>query len=129
MSAQARLSDPVDPSKTAPREPVDHAAALARSLLRPASPSVVTPSETRRQTWKERLMQRRTIASAVLVGLLSAGQAAHAADFCFFLDGLGDIVVKGFKPPKPDKCKTFKGAYFPNFGSIVNGSACTNATG
>jgi hypothetical protein len=73
-------------------------------------------------------MKSKACAIAVLVGLLGSGWTAHAGDFCFSV-GIAKLVAKGFKPPKPNTCRVFKGAYFNNVAGAVTGSACTNAVG
>jgi len=73
-------------------------------------------------------MKPRTFAIAALIGLLASSGTARAGDFCFGV-GVATLVAKGFRPPKPNKCKLFKGAYFNNIPAAVTGSACTNAAG
>ena len=71
----------------------------------------------------------RRIFLAAVVGLLCAG-TAHAADFCIDFAAQA-IVLKGFKPPKPGKCKFIKGAYF-SIDTLIEpqfGTACTNTAG
>jgi len=80
-------------------------------------------------------MRRAWILAIVLTGALAPAGIAQAKDFCleFGAGPTGDvIVIKGFKPPKPGKCRPFKkGAYFNNgaFNGAIDGTACTNSTG
>jgi hypothetical protein len=72
-------------------------------------------------------MKSRWFGIAVLVGLLGSG-SAYAGDFCFSV-GVATLVAKSFRPPKPNTCKAFKGAYFNTVPGATTGSACTNAAG
>jgi hypothetical protein len=73
-------------------------------------------------------MRSKSFVIAVLVGSLSWSWTAYAGDFCFTV-GAVELVVKGFSPPKPGKCKAFKGAYFSTVPAATTGSACTNTAG
>jgi hypothetical protein len=73
-------------------------------------------------------MRLKSFAIAVLIGLLGSGGTAYARDFCFSV-GTATLVAKGFTPPRPNKCKPFKGAYFNTVAGATSGSACTNAAG
>ncbi len=64
-----------------------------------------------------------------LGAFLAFASPAWATDYCFKVSGFDYLVVKGFKPPKPDKCRVFKGAYLFYGPSMASGSACTNAAG
>src|SRR6185369_9532480 len=73
-------------------------------------------------------MKARSFATAVLVGLLGSSWTAHAGDFCFGV-GVATLVVKSFRPPRPNRCTPFKGAYFNTVPGATTGSACTNTAG
>src|SRR5215212_10976165 len=70
----------------------------------------------------------RALLVLVVAGLVGSNAAAFASDFCFNV-GAGTLVVKNFKPPRPNRCTAFKGAYFNTVLGATTGSACTNTAG
>jgi len=64
----------------------------------------------------------------VLAAALLFPVAARAGDLCVDIDG-EFVVLQGYKPPKPGKCKPFKGAYAVNTPGAIDGSACTSSAG
>jgi hypothetical protein len=68
------------------------------------------------------------IAAAVLAATLIVPGAVVASDLCVDIDG-DYVVLQSYKPPKPGKCKPFKGAYSNNNAGAIDGSACTNSAG
>lgn len=73
-------------------------------------------------------MQPRSLLVVVLAGLVGSSSAVFAGDFCFSV-GVATLVVKSFKPPRPNRCVAFKGAYFNTVPGATTGSACTNTAG
>ena len=59
--------------------------------------------------------------------------AAHAADFCVTVSPTDSTkyVGKGFKVPRPGKCKAWNGVYLPSFAavSVSTGTGCTSSDG
>jgi len=76
----------------------------------------------------------RCVASLLAAAIVLGASAAQAKDFCIEdpdSPGNPDLVLVGFSVPKPGKCRSFPGFYWPNAfdRNALQGAACTPRSG
>jgi len=75
------------------------------------------------------------VASLVAAAVLLGANTAQAKDFCIDEPDVGgnpELVAMNFSMPKPGKCRTFGGVYWPGFSfdrNAIQGVACTPTSG